>query len=195
LKKYLRDYLVLFSVVGLILLVDQYTKALVRQNISLGEMWAPWPWLLPYARIVNWYNTGVAFGMFQGLGMMFSVVAVVVSIAIIYYFPRVPAKDWTLRLAMILQMGGALGNLIDRVIQGHVTDFISIGTFAVFNVADACITTGVVILLLGVYLQERRKPAEAKDAGDGEKHPAEVKVAAPEKAEMAGTDPSNLNGG
>jgi len=160
LKRYLRDYLVLFSIVGVILVLDQYTKALVRQNIALGEMWAPWPWLLPYARIVNWYNTGVAFGMFQGLGTVFSVVAVIVSIAIIYYFPRVPVQDWPLRFAMGLQMGGALGNLIDRIIQGHVTDFISVGNFAVFNVADACITTGVAVLLLGVYLQERRKPAE-----------------------------------
>jgi signal peptidase II len=168
LKRYLRDYLVLFSIVGLILVLDQSTKALVRDNISLGEVWAPWPWLLPYARIVNWYNTGVAFGMFQGMGSAFSIVAVIVSIAIIYYFPRIPSTDWTLRLAMGLQMGGALGNLIDRVTQGHVTDFVSIGTFAVFNVADASITTGVVVLLLGVYLQERRKPTAELNAG-GEK--------------------------
>jgi signal peptidase II len=148
--------------------LDQYTKALVRENIALGEMWAPWPWLLPYARIVNWYNTGVAFGMFQGMGSLFSIVAVIVSIAIIYYFPQVPRKDWTLRLAMGLQMGGALGNLIDRVTQGHVTDFVSIGNFAVFNVADASISTGVVVLLLGVYLQERRKTSAEPHAG-GEK--------------------------
>jgi signal peptidase II len=169
LKKYLRDYLVLFSIVGLILVVDQYTKWLVRENIALGEAWSPWPWLMPYARIVNWYNTGVAFGMFQGMGWVFSIVAVIVSIAIVYYYPRVPAADWTLRLAMGLQMGGALGNLIDRVIQGHVTDFVSVGNFAVFNVADSCITIGVIVLLLGVYLQERRKPAEkvpAPDAGN-----------------------------
>lgn len=160
LKKYLRDYLVLFSIVGLILVVDQYTKWLVRENIALGEAWSPWPWLMPYARIVNWYNTGVAFGMFQGMGWVFSIVAVIVSIAIVYYYPRVPAADWTLRLAMGLQMGGALGNLIDRVTQGHVTDFVSVGNFAVFNVADSCITIGVIVLLLGVYLQERRKPPE-----------------------------------
>jgi signal peptidase II len=182
LKKYLRDYLVLFSIVGVILVLDQYTKALVRQNIPLGEQWAPWPWLLPYARIVNWYNTGVAFGMFQGLGSVFSIVAVVVSIAIIIYFPRVPREDWTLRLAMGMQMGGALGNLIDRVMQGgHVTDFISVGNFAVFNVADSCITVGVAILLLGIYLQERRSP---KQTGESKGQPE------PETPEK-----SNQNGG
>lgn len=120
-------------------------------------MWSPWPWLEPYARIVHWYNTGVAFGMFQGFGGIFTVIAIIVSAAIIYYYPRVPADDWPLRLAMGLQMGGALGNMIDRLTQGHVTDFISVGNFAVFNVADSSITIGVAILLLGVYLQERNK--------------------------------------
>ena len=191
LKRYLRDYLVLFSIVGLILVVDQYTKALVRQNIALGGAWAPWPWLYPYARIVNWYNTGVAFGMFQGMGTLFSIVAVIVSIAIIYYFPRVPIQDWTLRLAMGLQMGGALGNLIDRIIQGHVTDFVSVGTFAVFNVADACISVGVVVLLLGVYIQERRKPSSAEPIAGGEKTDA----LEGENPAASAPEHSNSNGG
>jgi signal peptidase II len=56
-----------------------------------------------------------------------------------------------------MQLGGAVGNLIDRVTQGYVTDFVSVGNFAVFNVADSCITVGVGVLILGVWLQERRK--------------------------------------
>ena len=159
-KKLLKDYLVLFLIVAIVIVLDQVTKKLVRDALPLGEMWAPWPWLLPYARIVHWYNTGVAFGMFQGMGGIFTVVAILVSGAIIYYFPRVPAEDWTLRLAMGLQMGGALGNMIDRLTRGQVTDFISVGNFAVFNVADSSITVGVLVLLLGVYLQERRKKVE-----------------------------------
>lgn len=184
LKKYWRDYLVLFLMVGLIIIVDQITKAQVRINLAQGEMWSPWPWLAPYARFVHWYNTGVAFGMFQGMGWMFSIVAVIVSGAIIYYFPRVPREDWPLRLAMGLQMGGALGNLVDRVTLGHVTDFISVGTFAVFNVADACITTGVFVLLLGVYLQERKKPKTgepiSEEPEDTKAQPTSVGEAKPE---------------
>jgi signal peptidase II len=160
LKKLLKDYLVLLLMVVLVIALDQMSKKLVRDSLAIGEMWAPWPWLLPYARIVHWFNTGVAFGMFQGLGGIFTIVAVVVSGAIIYYFPQVPSSDWTLRLAMGLQMGGALGNMIDRTSQGQVTDFISVGIFPVFNLADACITIGVMVLLLGVYLQERRKKPE-----------------------------------
>jgi signal peptidase II len=162
LKKYIRDYLLLFFISGFIIALDQVTKAIVRNNIAIGDFWSPWPWLSPYFRIVHWYNTGVAFGMFQGMGIFFTLVAVVVSAAIIYYFPRVPASDWTLRLAMGLQMGGALGNMVDRIARGHVTDFISVGTFAVFNIADSSITVGVFVLLLGVYLQFRGNKSSLK---------------------------------
>ena len=63
--------------------------------------------------------------------------------------------DWLLRLALSLQLGGALGNLIDRLTVGHVTDFISVGNFPVFNLADASITIGAVLLFLDVWLRER----------------------------------------
>jgi signal peptidase II len=168
LKKYLKDYLVLFSMVAIVIVLDQLTKIYVRNTLPLGEMWTPWPWLLPYARIVHWYNTGVAFGMLQGLGGIFTIVAIIVSGAIIYYYPRVPAEDWTLRVAMGLQMGGALGNMLDRLTQnGNVTDFISVGNFAVFNIADSSITIGVLVLLLGVYLQERRKKIDPSQPVSG----------------------------
>jgi signal peptidase II len=157
LKLLTRKYSFLFLISGLIIVLDQVTKTWVRTTLPLGGIWSPWDWLLPYARIVHWYNTGVAFGMFQGKGTIFTILALIVVIAIIYYFPRVPNEDWTLRLAMAMQLGGALGNLIDRLNIGHVIDFISIGTFPVFNVADSCITLGVGVLILGVWLQERRE--------------------------------------
>ena len=162
--KIIKHYWLLAIIVVFVIFVDRLTKDLVQKSLPLGEMWSPWPWLAPYARFVHWYNTGAAFGIFQGFGGIFTIIAVFVSIAIIYYFPRVPAEDWTLRIAMGLQMGGALGNMIDRLTQGYVVDFISIGNFAVFNVADSSITVGVLILLLGVYLQERKKPKPAADA-------------------------------
>lgn len=162
-KKYLRDYVFLALMAGIIIAVDQFSKEYVRTHLAVGEMWAPWDWMLPYARIVHWTNTGVAFGLFQGRGQIFTVLAILVAIAIIYYFPRVPAGDWTLRIAMGLQLGGALGNLVDRVVQQHVTDFISIGTFPVFNVADSSITVGVGVLILGVLIQEQRERKAARE--------------------------------
>jgi len=157
-KRLIEKYGMLFSVAGLIVLFDQWTKSLVRENLPLGATWLPesLEWLSPYARFMHWHNTGAAFGMFQNGAMVFTALAFLVVGAIIYYFPQVEKHDWTLRLAMSMQLGGALGNLLDRLLrEGRVTDFISVGSFAVFNVADASISIGTAILLLGVYLQER----------------------------------------
>jgi signal peptidase II len=157
LKRYLKNYAVLFLSASFLIIIDQWTKALVRANLAEGQMWAPWDWLLPYARIIHWYNTGVAFGMFQNKGYLFAIPAIIVALLIIYFFPRISPKEWMMRLALCLQLAGALGNLIDRfTMQGRVTDFISIGNFPVWNVADSCITVGVAVLMLAVWLQERR---------------------------------------
>ncbi len=169
-KKYLKDYAVLFLIAVLVIALDQWTKYLVRTNLTFGEIWSPWSWLAPYARIVYWNNTGAAFGMFQGFGGVFTLLAIGVAIAIIYYFPQVPSQDWLIRLALGLQLGGAVGNLVDRVTIGRVTDFISVGNFAVFNVADSSITVGVGLLLLGMWL----KDAQEKKAGDSHAQAADV---------------------
>lgn len=161
-KRHFRDYIPLLAVAGIILVIDQWTKYLVRTRIPYSEVWAPWNWLLPFARVVHWQNTGAAFGMFQGMNLVFMILAIIVSGAIIYYFPFVPKEDWLIRLALGIQLGGALGNLIDRIQYGAVTDFISVGSFAVFNVADASISVGVVLLVLGMWLREKRLEREKK---------------------------------
>jgi signal peptidase II len=96
--------------------------------------------------------------------MVFTVLAFIVIAAIIYYYPRVENADWPLRLALSMQLGGAIGNLIDRLLHGRVTDFISIGSFPVFNVADSSITVGCVVLVLGVWWQERAAKREKMQA-------------------------------
>lgn len=156
-KNAVKNYWAIFTIAAVIVALDQWTKWLVRTNIQPGESWLPQSllWLSPYARIVHWYNRGAAFGMFQQGNMVFTVLAFVVIAAIIYYYPQISHVDWPLRLAMSMQMGGALGNLIDRLTIGHVTDFISVGTFPVFNIADSSITVGCVVLLLGVWWQEQ----------------------------------------
>jgi signal peptidase II len=162
-KTYWMDYLILFSVSGVIVILDQWTKFLVRQNIPLGGEWLPkgLEWLSPFARIRYWYNSGAAFGFFQNGNLIFTILAIVVICLIVYYFPRIPRNDWTLRIAMMLQISGAAGNLVDRLQFGHVTDFISLGTFAIFNIADSCITVGSIILVLGVWLKERSEKRKA----------------------------------
>jgi len=174
LNQRVKDYLVLFVVAGSLIALDQWTKWLVRENIEFGAQWLPdWLiWLSPYARIVHWYNSGAAFGMFQNGNLVFTTLAFLVIGAIIYYYPQVEAEDWTLKLAMGLQLAGAAGNLIDRLIMGKVTDFISVGSFPVFNVADSSITVGVIVLLLGVWIKEQQdRKAAAQLAAAGEPLP------------------------
>jgi signal peptidase II len=157
LKETAKNYVFLAVVAGVIIALDQWSKYYVRSTLARGQMWSPWEWLTPYARIVHWDNSGVAFGLFQGGGYIFMVLALIVSVVIIYYYPRLAANDWILKTALSLQLAGALGNLIDRVfLNGRVTDFISVGDFPVFNVADSSISVGVAVLLVGVWLQEQR---------------------------------------
>ena len=162
-RNYIRDYTILFVIAASVILLDQVTKHLVRSNLGFSEMWAPWPWLLPYARIVNWQNTGAAFGIFQQFGEVFKILPLIVSGAIIYYNSQVPSNEWPLRLALGLMLGGALGNVIDRYARGFVTDFISVGNFAVFNVADSSVTIGVTILIIYMWYQERKRSSTDSD--------------------------------
>ena len=165
-KKYILIYLKLLGIVGVVVTLDQWTKWLVRENIPFATQWLPegLEWLMPYARFVYWHNTGAAFGMFQNGSMVFTVLAFIVVGVILFYYPQVESEGWMFQLALALQMSGALGNLIDRLMHdGKVTDFISVGNFAVFNVADSSITVGTAILLLGVWLSERKqKQAQAE---------------------------------
>lgn len=170
-----KNYLMLFGVAGISIALDQWTKWLVRENIGFGEQWLPeWlSWLSPYARFVHWANSGAAFGMFQDGNQIFKVLAFIVIGAIIYYFPQVENEDWTLKLAMGLQLGGASGNLIDRLLKNEVTDFISVGTFPIFNIADASISIGVAVLLLGVWIQERRAKNAKQPVENNEQLPVD----------------------
>ncbi len=159
-KKYFNAYAFLLPISLFLVALDQFTKSWVRTNLAFNELWMPFEWLAPYARVVNWQNTGAAFGIFQGMNSVFIVLAFVIIGLILIYFPLIPDDDIYFRLALSFQIAGAAGNLIDRLYRGYVTDFISIGRFPVFNVADSCITLGVVVLLIGMWVEERKSQDE-----------------------------------
>lgn len=168
LEKHLKPYAVLLPITGLILVLDQWTKSIVRANLEFGEFWSPFEWLTPYARIVHWKNTGVAFGLFQDRNLLFTVLVILISLSILVFYLKLTADDWFLRIALSMQLGGSIGNLIDRITVGHVTDFVSVGDFPVFNVADACITVGAFIMVLGLWIEEKKHkghPAPADEEG------------------------------
>lgn len=155
----MKKYYVLLLIAGLVVALDQWTKWLVRTNIPLNGLWVPesFHWLSAYARVAFIYNSGAAFGMFQNGNLIFTLFAFLVLCGILYYYSQIELGNWSLRLASGLYLGGVLGNLIDRLTMGKVTDFISIGNFYIFNIADASINIGVVILLVSFWLSERKK--------------------------------------
>jgi len=137
--------------------LDQFTKQLVVSTLRPGESWMPLDWLAPIVTVTHVHNTGAAFGIFPAGGQVFTVLGVIVTGAIIYYFHQLPPGEWLARSALGLQLGGAVGNLIDRFRQGYVTDFINFKFWPVFNVADSSIVVGVAILLIVILLEERQE--------------------------------------
>lgn len=137
-------------VVLLVLALDQGTKALVRSSIVPGEQRD----VIGPLSFVNVHNRGVAFGFLGGGGALVLVVVLAALALLVVYFAR-HADRPLLWLPTGLVLGGALGNLIDRVHQGHVTDFIRFPHWPAFNVADIAITCGVVALVLVLELGGR----------------------------------------
>lgn len=156
----LSQYLILLAVAGIVILLDQFTKYLIERSLNLYEIWAPFPAIEPYFRIMHATNTGTAFGLFPNGSLFFGLMALIVSVAIIYYNHTLPAGNVWLRVALGLTLGGAIGNLIDRLRLGHVTDFLDFGPWPVFNVADMAIVGGAILLGL-IVLQESREEQKA----------------------------------
>ncbi len=133
---------------------DQLTKLWITDRLAEGHVLWHW-WIVDIVRIQR--NSGAAFGFFQGMSPFLTFVDIVgiclLLFYVIYIRPRYErlAGMWpTIALALVL--GGTTGNLIDRLRFGGVTDFISIGIWPVFNVADSCITVGVVMFALSILL-------------------------------------------
>lgn len=125
----------------------------------------PLDWLAPVVRVTHVHNTGAAFGIFPAAGIVFTIIGVIVVGAIIYYFHQLPQGQWLIRTALALQLGGAIGNLLDRFRQGYVTDFINFEFWPVFNVADSAIVVGVGILIIVMIIEDQREKREAEEAG------------------------------
>jgi signal peptidase II len=143
-----RKYM-LYAIALIAIVVDQYTKLLVRKNMVAGETIMVHPALRNIFDLTYTTNTGVAFGMFKEIGPVVSVLAILVVAIIIYYNNQLSERDVWLRVALGMQMGGAIGNnLIDRLFLGSVVDFLHIHYWPIFNVADSCITVGVVIIVV-----------------------------------------------
>jgi signal peptidase II len=145
----------------IIFALDQVSKLLVLRNIPEGESWGLFPALSRLFRFTFITNTGAAFGMFPQLGGTFMVVAIVVIAGIVLFYHHLPIGNFWIRLSLGLQLGGALGNLVDRIMHGYVVDFVDIGFWPIFNLADLSIVTGVMILAYFLWNEDNPPgPAE-----------------------------------
>jgi signal peptidase II len=169
---------ILFLVMAVVLLADYASKVVVENNLALNTTWAPIPDLAQYFRFTHVSNTGAAFGLFPSGSILFAIVAIVVSIFIIIYNQVLPARHQLFRVALGLQLGGAVGNLLSRLRLGHVTDFLDFGPWPVFNVADLCVVTGVIMLGFLMLIEERQGIKEPADSTESlptvESQPAET---------------------
>jgi len=130
-------------VVALLVAADQVAKALVTGALERGETRE----LILGAKLVNTRNTGVAFGQLQGGGVIVGILIAVAVVALLAYVARNARRRWVWLPAGML-LGGALGNIVDRVREGAVIDFVKLPHWPAFNVADTAITLGVIALLL-----------------------------------------------
>jgi len=145
----------MLAVAVIVIACDQVTKALVDGNIARGDGED----LVLGIRLVNVRNTGVAFSSLQGAGALIGVIVAIALVALLWYFARNAGRP-LIWLPTGMLLGGALGNVIDRIREGAVVDFIKAVEFwPAFNVADISVTLGVILLL---WVMERRDAAHRR---------------------------------
>jgi len=152
------------GVAVVVFLIDRVTKAWVSDNIPLGTAR---PVVGDYVRIVHAQNTGAAFGLLPERTTLLSVLSVIAVLAIVYYYRQIASNSALVSATLGMQLGGAFGNLLDRIAQGYVVDFVDVGVgdirFWAFNVADSSIVVGIILVTLALWYEEHRaatpKPA------------------------------------
>ena len=149
-------------IAGIVVILDQITKALIRPALSLHESMVVIPGYVDFTRV---HNTGAAFGMLNSVDIPFkavvlSLVALIALGGVAWYAATVPLADRMARIGIAGVLGGAIGNLIDRAKDGYVLDFVDAywngWHFWAFNVADAAITVGVIFMILDIVGVGRR---------------------------------------
>jgi signal peptidase II len=159
-----RDIL-LGPVAIVVFLIDQFTKTFVRENIGLGQS-------VPsegFFRVTHAINTGSAFGLFANQTSLL-IIASVIGISVLIYFYRCQSRpSFLLRLSLGLQIGGAFGNLTDRIALGYVVDFIDVGVWPIFNLADTAISVGIFMLLWVVLNNsDQKKPKDCPNPSESD---------------------------
>ena len=135
----------IFSTGLIILILDQLTKLFIRKNLQLNKSI---PIIKDVLHLTYITNTGSAFGLFKNFNLLFIIFSIIVIITVLFLIRKVKENERFLQIAFGFLLGGTLGNLIDRLISGTVTDFIDFRIWPVFNVADSAVTVSVIIFII-----------------------------------------------
>lgn len=157
----LRKWLPLILIVCLAIAIDQISKNWVIANMVIGETIAPLPALQPFFQFTRSTNTGIAFGIGSGGSEIFLVLSSIITCALVYFYAQSRPDAHLQHIALSMVIGGAIGNVIDRIQHGHVVDFIHYvipGLISnVSNLADHLIVIGVFLLIVETFLEDRRQ--------------------------------------
>jgi signal peptidase II len=148
-----RQDLLFLGLAGAWVALDQVTKVILRESLSRGEHWE----VASFFRISHITNDGAAFGLFGGSGIWLAILPLIAIVAIAVYYLFPPVDHWATRLGLALILGGAIGNWLDRLYQGEVTDFVNFNEFPAFNVADIGINLGIAAILIYLVVTDARR--------------------------------------
>jgi len=166
---------IVFGTALVLLTADQISKHLVRLHLDPGVPLQPVPWLRPILSLTYVTNKGAAFGLFPHLDWLYVLISIAVIALILLFRRQMPLTHWLIHISMGMQLGGALGNLSDRLFRnGFVTDFIDLNfwplqEWPVFNLADSSVVVGTCILAGLLLLEEELlSPTSDTQVGDEE---------------------------
>jgi len=146
--------LVFLFIAGIVFFIDQLTKLFIRQNFQIGESI---PVVNNFFHITRVQNRGAAFGLMPEQHLLLILVALFVVVFLALYFWRKQPKGILMRISLGTILGGAVGNLTDRLFIGNVTDFLDFCIWPVFNIADSAIVVGIVLILVSLFKKPRGK--------------------------------------
>lgn len=159
----LKKWSPLLVIATLVILLDQLTKLWVINNILVGQTIPILPGLQPYLQITRTMNTGFAFGIGTGGSSIILVLSSIITLVLVWMYHSLPEVDRLQHIAFAMIIGGAIGNIIDRIRLNHVVDFVHITIPNVIsnvsNFADHFVVLGVVILIIDNLIHEREQPA------------------------------------
>ena len=154
----LKKYLPLLIIAPLAILIDQLAKVWIINNVMLGQTIPILEGLQPYLQITRTTNTGFAFGLASDGNMIILILAVIITIALLWMYDSSKPTEGLQRIAFALVIGGAIGNIIDRIRLDHVVDFVHVtipGLISnVSNFADHFVVIGVIVLFIDSFLNE-----------------------------------------